>query len=405
MLCPPLGEQAKGSIYWGADPGISRVNLDGSLLESPLIRPNAYSVCALAVNSTHIYWADSYGNKIGRAKLDGTAVESELISPAGDIPCDLTVDSNYIYWANRSSAIISRARLDGSSVEADFLLTQPVPCGVAVGLNSIYWTTESDDKVWATDIAGLNPPRVIIDGSSNPCDVALTSTNIYWADRDYGIVSRANLDGSAALRLFSVPGYVSNIAVNESYLYWVHSQPGFESIGRASLDGTQVDPAFLTGQHHPYALAADSLRVVPPVTTPPEQSKITVGKLRRNRKTGSVSFPVDIYEEGWLRIVAGGVRVTVLPEGIKGSASLQAGRKLIKISPTTKRGDGSRCVLRVFRNGGKVRRTLLLAFHHSGKVPVEETRSFLLFKPRTQDSRLGPRRKRAVTCMARSPKS
>ncbi len=119
LLGPPLGDQAKGAIYWGSDPGISRVNLDGSVLESPFIRPNAYSLCALAVDSTHIYWADSYGNKIGRARLDGTVVESDLISPAGDVPCDLTVDSNYIYWANRGSETISRARLDGSNVESD----------------------------------------------------------------------------------------------------------------------------------------------------------------------------------------------------------------------------------------------------------------------------------------------
>lgn len=180
-----------------------------------------------------------------------------------------------------------------------------------------------------------------------------------------------------------------------------------KSIGRASLDGTQVDPAFLTGQKHPYALAADSIQVVPPpVATPPEQSKITVGKLRRNRRNGSITFPVDIYEDGWLRIVAGGVRVTVLPEGIEGSASLQPGRKLIRISPTTKRGDGSRCVLKVFGNGGKVKRTLLLGFHHSGKVPVEETRSFLLFNPRAQDSRVQPQRKRPpATCAAPPPKS
>jgi hypothetical protein len=404
VLGPAGGKRAEGAIYWGENSGISRSNLDGSVVESPFIKP-AYNACGLAVDSTHIYWTSSQENKIRRARIDGTAVEPDFISAAGETPCDLAVGSGHVYWVNKRFDTIGRARLDGSNVEPDFLSTQPAPCGVAVSPNAIYWTTGFEGKVWVTDIGGLNPPKAIVDHSPSPCDLALTSTNLYWADRDHGTVSRANLDGSAPLKLFSVSSYVSNIAVEGDYLYWVGSQSGIGFIGRTSLDGTQVNPAFLTGQEWPYALAADSLQVVPPVITPPEQSKITIGKLRRNQKNGSVTFPVDIYEEGLLSVFAGGARVTVLPEGIEGSASVQAGRKLIRISPTTKRGDGSRCVLKVFRNGGKVTRALGVSFYHSGKTPVSESRGFVLFNPRIQSSLSKTKRKLPpVTCVAPPPK-
>lgn len=397
-------------MYWGSNPGISRANLDGSVLESPFIRPAVYSLCGLAVDSTHIYWADSHGDKIGRAKLDGTAVESDLISSAGNLPCDIAVDSSHIYWTERGSKTINRAKLDGSSVERGLISTESAPCGLAVGPNAIYWAAESESKIWTTDIAGLNPPKVVVDDTSYPCDLALTSTHLYWAarywaTREYGVVSRANFDGSAASKLFSVPGDVSDIAIGENYLYWVNSHWEFESIGRASLDGTQVDPAFLTGQKWPYALAADSLQVVPPVVTPLEQSQIRVGKLRRNKRNGSVTFPMDIYEDGWLRVASSGVRVTVLPEGIEGNTPLRAGRKLIRISPTTVKGGGSRCVLKAFRNGGKVKLTLLLGFQHPGKTPVEETRDFVLFNPRIHDSLAQNKRKRSPVTCAAPPKS
>lgn len=393
------GNQAQGALYWGEDAGISRANVDRSVLESPFIRP-AYAACALAVDSTHVYWTDSQENKIRRAKLDGTAVESEFIPSAGMTPCDLAVDADHVYWVNKRFDTIGRAKLDGSNVEPDFLPAQEGRCGVAVSPSAIYWTNEVEGRIWAVNVTGSSPPRAIVDGPPGLCDIALTDRNLFWANRDQGTVGRANLDGSAALTLFSAPSYVANIAIESNHLYWVGSQSGIGSIGRASLDGIQVDPAFLSNLNHPFALAADSLRAPPPIVTPPEPSKFRLGKLHRNKKNGRVTFPIDLYENGWLRVMAGGTRVTLLSEGAAESGLLEAGRKSILISPTTKRGDGSRCVLRVFREGGKVKLTLRLSFIHPGKASSEETRSFVLFNPRAR-ARIQPKHRRPpVTCAA-----
>ena len=72
----------------------------------------------------------------------------------------------------------------------------------------------------------------------------------------------------------------------------------------------------------------------------------------------------------------------IQPEGVAAPAMLGPGRKWLKITPTTKRGGGSRCVLRAIGRGARVKLTLRLRFSERGKTPLAKRRSFLLFKPR-----------------------
>jgi hypothetical protein len=60
--------QARGALYIGTS-SITRANLDGSLLEAGFIPPQNGSVWAIAADSSHLYWADSYDNTIGAAPV------------------------------------------------------------------------------------------------------------------------------------------------------------------------------------------------------------------------------------------------------------------------------------------------------------------------------------------------
>jgi virginiamycin B lyase len=60
----------------------------------------AQSPCGVAVDATHIYWANSTGfvrvngsvvSTIGRAKLDGTAVDQSFIRTGAGIPQGVAV--------------------------------------------------------------------------------------------------------------------------------------------------------------------------------------------------------------------------------------------------------------------------------------------------------------------------
>jgi hypothetical protein len=68
---------------------------------------------------------------------------------------------------------------------------------------------------------------------------------MYWANSNGGSIGSAKLDGSAVDQaLLSVPLGTSGIAVDQAYLYFDGADLG---IGRASLDGSTVEPDYLIG--------------------------------------------------------------------------------------------------------------------------------------------------------------
>lgn len=378
-----LASHAHGALYIGTT-SIARVNLDGSLFEDRFIGTDGGSFCAIAVDSSHIYWADGYHNTIGRANLDGTAVDHNFITLADwTLPCGLALGSEYIYWPNMGTDMIGRARLDGSEVDESFIPTVQHPCAIAVNQTGIYWGSDDEDEIWRTDIEGVNAPEIVIDeDAKDSCGLALVGPHLFWVESDAGTIGRSNLDGSEPLPTFIVGGhYPVSVVAQGGRLYWVNADWDSESIGRADLDGGNVNQAFIGGLEYPYALAADSVQAVPRPPAPPQPSSALVLRKLRRQQDGSVLFPIDLLGDGWLEAEARGAKVKIWPEGVEGRVMLGAGRKWLKVTSTTKRSNGSRCVLRAFRHGARVKLVLRLRFTEPGKSLLATSRPFLLFKP------------------------
>jgi hypothetical protein len=79
------------------------------------------------------------------------------------------------------------------------------------------------------------------------CSVASAGAYVYWANSTAGegtTIGRANLDGSGV-----DPDFITGlddpcgVAVDSQHIYW--GNRGTNSIGRANLDGTGVDPGFI----------------------------------------------------------------------------------------------------------------------------------------------------------------
>lgn len=396
--------QAQGALYIGTL-SISRVNLDGSLFERDFIPLHDENPCAIAVDSSHLYWTDFDKHTISRANLDGTSVESGFIGLAdGTHPCALAVDSEYLYWANFGTATIGRARLDGSAVEESFVSTVPYPCAVAVNETGIYWGTESEGEIWRTDIGGVNGPELIIDeAAQNPCGLALAGSHLFWVQSSpEGRIGRANLDGSESQPKFIVGGQTpASLVAHGGHLYWVNA-PGeyLRSVGRADLDGANVHEKFIPEVRYAFALAADSVQLHPGPPSPPEASRAPeLGKIRR-LQNGSVLFPIELPGDGWLEAEARGAKVRIRPEGINRRAMLTAGRKWLKVTPTKKRGHGSRCVLRALKRGARVQLKLRIRFTEPGKTQVAQRRRFHMFKPHRGQDVMRRVKAPLVSCLA-----
>ena len=128
-------------IYWAGVDAIGRADLDGGGVDPDFITAADYAF-GVAVDSRNVYWpswpAGPRRNAIGRAGLDGGDPEPGFISGGLYGPGSVAVDSSHLYWGDFFGETIGRANLDGTGVERDFIrpfLTQV--CAVAVdGLRS-----------------------------------------------------------------------------------------------------------------------------------------------------------------------------------------------------------------------------------------------------------------------------
>jgi Ca2+-binding RTX toxin-like protein len=77
-----------------------------------------------------------------------------------------------------------------------------------------------------------------------PDGVAVNSTYIYWTDSLTFKIGRANLDGTNVDHDLITGLIAYDVAANDRFIYWTNKGPT-DSIGRARLDGTQVNPTFI----------------------------------------------------------------------------------------------------------------------------------------------------------------
>jgi hypothetical protein len=174
-----------------------------------------------------------------------------------------------VYWTNNDTGTIGRANLDGTGVDQSFITGANHPDGLAVDDAHVYWTNDSGTIGRANlDGTGANQSFIAAPTSGGSA-VAVDDAHIYWvskfSDPDpggspgglprTGAIGRANLDGTGV-----DPNFISGIsfprggvAVDGSHLYWSNYRPehiffpyfSSEFVGRANLDGTGVDEDFI----------------------------------------------------------------------------------------------------------------------------------------------------------------
>jgi virginiamycin B lyase len=86
------------------------------------------------------------------------------------------------------------------------------------------------------------------------CGLAVDDQHLYWGDASGGAIGRATIDGTAPNQAFvSGLGAPCGVAVTGTHIYW--SDFDTNMIGRANLDGSGVEPAFISGAAGPCGVA------------------------------------------------------------------------------------------------------------------------------------------------------
>jgi len=115
------------------------------------IKPLVSDPQGIAVDSGHVYWANSNGESrgIGRAELDGGDPEERFVAvnQGGLSLYGIAVDAGHIYFAannnSNNASNISRVPLEGGEQELAFIGEAGLR-GVAVDTGHVYWTTQGE---------------------------------------------------------------------------------------------------------------------------------------------------------------------------------------------------------------------------------------------------------------------
>jgi sugar lactone lactonase YvrE len=230
-------------------------------------KPSATASITLSGNggaSRHVYWTNTtYPGSIGRADLDGQNVNQSFITGVS-IPIGIAVDSSHIYWANFNYSSIGRADRDGQNVNQSFITGGANSAGVAIDGSHIYWANVNSGTIGRADLDGQNVNQRFITGAYFPMAVAVDGSHVYWANalqggRENTTIGRADLDGQNVNQSFITSPRPYALAVDGSHIYWANG--GGNAIGRADLDGQNVNESFITDASTPFGVAVDGSHI------------------------------------------------------------------------------------------------------------------------------------------------
>jgi virginiamycin B lyase len=179
-----------------------------------------------------------------------------------------------IFWVNTDSDSIGAANLGAqhaSGVRQRLIAGLDLAAGIAAGPgNYIYWSDSGNNRISRAHLyydrrgrLHVQLTRNFITGADHPAGVAVYGGFLYWVNDDtFGSIGRARLNGSDVDQQF-VPSeaatngqdlnYASGIAVTGDYIYWADSNQ--DSLARAATATGAGARQFLYGLRHPDGVA------------------------------------------------------------------------------------------------------------------------------------------------------
>ncbi|MGH7453147.1 MAG: choice-of-anchor D domain-containing protein, partial [bacterium] len=223
----------------------------------------------------------------GGSALDFTIRDEE------SLPGTSLLSGRKLYWTETFNVLpdtIHRSDLDGTGIEK-LITTQADPLGIAVDEQGgrIYWVEFVDGSIRSSRPDGSDA-KVLVSNLPSPVDIALDPAGgkMYWTDFNSGTITRANLDGSGVTIIVQSLGVISKnvpgpkdgkpsaqapvvrsdenalvlfnpwgIALDLTHgkVYW--TELGGDRIGRANLDGSNVETIISTGIFGPRGIKLD----------------------------------------------------------------------------------------------------------------------------------------------------
>ncbi|MBX3208176.1 MAG: hypothetical protein KF764_24225 [Labilithrix sp.] len=225
-----------------------------------LVLPPGQTVRAVAVNSTNLYFIDNMSRTIVRAELDGST-PSNIVTTS--LPgSQLAVDDTYLWYTGaglrRTSATGTdevlladnvggcvaidpdKTRVYAADFDGDRIVAVPYGGGLATDLLtadagvSFPWGVAANATHMFFTTSGNDPGRILRrpkadDGGTTTVKVAQKNPNclafdeaglLYWVTHNDGVIHRSKADGSDEVVLATDQAEVTQVAIDEKFLYW-----------------------------------------------------------------------------------------------------------------------------------------------------------------------------------------
>jgi hypothetical protein len=401
---------ASAYIYWlSYDSGNSRVGragLDGHGVKGDLVK-GIYYGSGIASDGKHLYWGESGSaapkpGAIGRAKIGGGDVNHNFLN-AGNF-CGVfstAVRKGKLYWMKSTCSGFASREIDRATLNplsgGSFVASSQNICGFAVDGSHVYWS--DGHYIGRSKLDGTSPQPAWLNLGIDvaPCGVGVDSDHVYWTDMTSAPgafrgtrIGRASINGGAGtvkknfingLSFFVGLSTPSGIAVDDKFIYWTE-QPAVGSvngsIGRASLNGTGVNPVFVPNVFDPFSVAVDSAG---PAQAPPT--------INRPQVSPNVWHPTPVYTPIRNRPARRSPGGTTLSYRLSEAASVTIAMKLRKGGRL--KGGKCRRPTRALRGKRKCNLTVMKLFR-KGKAGANQ----VPFSGRTKRKVLAPGRYLAV---------
>lgn len=395
--------RAEAAVYWGSEDGLGAANLDGSAPQPnyfyfPFAAEMQGPACGVALAAGSVYWATP--EAIVRRQFEGENLYPAAVVPHLSDACGLTTDGSHLFWGNYGhppsapgQGSIGRANLDGSEANSAFIAGLERPCGLATDGQRLYWLERGYFQ------SGTSIGRANLDGSAaepgffgltsgvTGCGIAASGGYLYWAERDS--IARLNLAlGEPEPEFIPHLGTVEGIAVQGGQIYWVSdlSGTGTSDIGRAHLDGSGVEPAWISVAERELGGVAVDPQPTPPALTLPARGIVSAPKLEFNVRSGAVLLGVYVPATGPLRfptapqgslaVTSSGLSWTVLQAG--GPYALHSGDYLWNVRIRSGSGKVGKRIRTQLRKRGWAQVNVHLAYTAPRSHTVEATRKVTL---------------------------
>ncbi len=264
LICGWLAGTAAADVFWVAGPSwgrIDRASNAGTRVDRGFIS-GLSGVGTVAVDRRHLYWTSR--TAIGRANLSGGAIERAFIPDLGAVN-GVAVAGRYVYWLSDHDPAcggrpgFGRARLSGTDLRRGFvcgggpdrgIADTPYVNGLGIAGRYLYWS-------WIGGIGRLDIQRrtyvnrfIVLPLGYTAGGVTVAADHIYWGSFNLGpVIGRANLDGENVDLTF-IAGLTGNIApevsASDHRLYFSNDYGSAATVARSTLTGL-VDWDFIAG--------------------------------------------------------------------------------------------------------------------------------------------------------------